>query len=101
MISILGALQPLFIMSVYNFALTSSSEATLYWLTLFAIIVGFSEYFFKKMRVNIIATSGKDLAVHISQAVISKLLWLPLRDDLNSRVSSQLARLKDIDTFDV
>ncbi len=40
-ISILGALQPFFIMSVYNFALTSSSQATLYWLTLFAIIVGF------------------------------------------------------------
>ncbi len=84
-ISILGALQPFFIMSVYNFALTSSSQATLYWLTLFAVIVGFSEYFFKKMRVNIIATSGKDLAVHISQAVISKLLWLPLCDDIHRR----------------
>lgn len=98
-ISILGALQPFFIMSVYNFALTSSSEATLYWLTLFAIIVGFSEYFFKKMRGNIIATSGKDLAVHISQAVISKLLWLPYAMTSTAGVSSQLARLKDIDTF--
>ncbi|MCG7514104.1 ATP-binding cassette domain-containing protein [Vibrio sp. MMH1-50] len=98
-ISILGALQPFFIMSVYNFALTSSSQATLYWLTLFAVIVGFSEYFFKKMRVNIIATSGKDLAVHISQAVISKLLWLPYAMTSTAGVSSQLARLKDIDTF--
>ncbi|MDF5463142.1 ABC transporter permease, partial [Vibrio parahaemolyticus] len=98
-VSILGALQPFFIMSVYNFALTSSAQATLYWLTLLAVIVGFSEYFFKKMRVNIIATSGKDLAVHISQNVISKLLWLPYSMTSTAGVSSQLARLKDIDTF--
>lgn len=98
-ISVLGALQPFFIMSVYNFALTSSSQATLYWLTLFAVIIGFSEYVFKRMRVNIIATSGKDLAVHISQNVISKLLWLPYSMTSTAGVSSQLARLKDIDTF--
>ncbi|WP_394242404.1 ATP-binding cassette domain-containing protein [Vibrio astriarenae] len=98
-ISVLGALQPFFIMSVYNFALTSSSEATLYWLTLFAIIVAFSEYTFKKLRVKIISTSGKDLAIHISKNVVSKLLWLPYSMTSTAGVSSQLARLKDIDNF--
>ncbi|MGR5341665.1 ATP-binding cassette domain-containing protein [Vibrio astriarenae] len=98
-ISVLGALQPFFIMGVYNFALTSSSEATLYWLTLFAVIVAFSEYIFKKLRVRIISTSGKDLAIHISKNVVSKLLWLPYSMTSTAGVSSQLARLKDIDNF--
>lgn len=98
-ISVLGALQPFFIMSVYNFALTSSSVTTLYWLTLFAIIVAFAEYTFKKLRVKIISTSGKDLAVHISKNVVSKLLWLPYSMTSSAGVSSQLARLKDIDNF--
>lgn len=99
MISLFGALQPFFIMSVYNFALSSSSETTLYWLTLFAVLVGIMEYLFKKMRVNILATSGKDLAVHISRNVIGKLLWLPYSMTSRAGVSSQLARLKDIDQF--
>ncbi|MDR9829667.1 ATP-binding cassette domain-containing protein, partial [Vibrio sp. FNV 38] len=98
-ISILGALQPFFIMSVYNFALTSSSQVTLYWLTLFAVIVALSEYLFKKLRVKIISTSGKDLAIHISKNVVSKLLWLPYSMTSTAGVSSQLARLKDIDNF--
>lgn len=48
---------------------------------------------------NILATSGKDLATHISQNVISKLLWLPYSMTSSAGVSSQLARLKDIDQF--
>ncbi|GAL25549.1 hypothetical protein JCM19239_3823 [Vibrio variabilis] len=98
-INIFGALQPFFIMSVYNFALASSSEPTLYWLTLFAVFLGFAEYAVKKVRMNILATSGQDLAVHISRNVISKLLWLPYSMTSSAGVSSQLARLKDIDQF--
>ncbi|GAL19279.1 hypothetical protein JCM19235_2702 [Vibrio maritimus] len=98
-INIFGALQPFFIMSVYNFALASSSVSTLYWLTLFAVFLGFAEYAVKKVRMNILATSGQDLAVHISRNVISKLLWLPYSMTSSAGVSSQLARLKDIDQF--
>jgi ABC-type bacteriocin/lantibiotic exporter with double-glycine peptidase domain len=98
-INIFGALQPFFIMSVYNFALASSSVSTLYWLTLFAVFLGFAEYAVKKVRMNILATSGQDLAVHISRNVIAKLLWLPYSMTSSAGVSSQLARLKDIDQF--
>ncbi|NLS14426.1 ATP-binding cassette domain-containing protein [Vibrio sp. SM6] len=98
-ISLLGAVQPFFIMAVYNFALSSGSSGTLYWLALFAVIVALSEYGFKRMRVNIIATSGKALAVHISQQVVAKLLWLPYAKTSQAGISAQLARLKDIDTF--
>lgn len=98
-ISLLGALQPFFIMSVYNFALTSGSVDTLYWLTLFAVVVAVAEYAFKLMRIKIIASSGKDLAVYISAKVMAKLLWLPYAMTSTAGVSSQLARLKDIDTF--
>lgn len=98
-INVLGAMQPFFIMGVYSFALSSGSETTLYWLTGFAVFLALSEYAFKRMRMNILATSGKDLATHISRNVISKLLWLPYSMTSSAGVSSQLARLKDIDQF--
>lgn len=98
-ISLLGAMQPFFIMSVYNFALSSGSESTLYWLTAFSVLLVFAEFLFKRMRIHIISTSGKDLAVHISNHVVAKLLWLPYTMTSNAGVSAQLARLKDIDTF--
>ncbi|CAG23620.1 ATP-binding cassette domain-containing protein [Photobacterium profundum] len=96
-INVLGAMQPFFIMGVYSFALTSGSETTLFWLTALAIFLAFAEYGFKRIRMNILATSGKDLATHISQNVIGKLLWLPYSMTSSAGVSSQLARLKDID----
>ncbi|MGR5076351.1 ATP-binding cassette domain-containing protein [Photobacterium swingsii] len=96
-INILGAMQPFFIMGVYSFALTSGSETTLFWLTTLALFLAASEYGFKRIRMNILATSGKDLATHISKNVISKLLWLPYSMTSSAGVSSQLARLKDID----
>ncbi|OAN18066.1 ABC transporter permease [Photobacterium jeanii] len=96
-INLLGAMQPFFIMGVYSFALSSGSEATLFWLTSFAIFLAAAEYGFKRLRMNILATSGKDLATHISKNVLSKLLWLPYAMTSSAGVSSQLARLKDID----
>ena len=98
-INVLAAMQPFFIMGVYSFALSSGSQTTLFWLTGFALFLALSEYAFKRMRMNILATSGKDLATHISQNVISKLLWLPYSMTSSAGVSSQLARLKDIDQF--
>ena len=96
-INLLGAMQPFFIMGVYSFALTSGSKTTLFWLTSFAIFLAATEYGFKRLRMNILATSGKDLATHISKNVLSKLLWLPYSMTSSAGVSSQLARLKDID----
>ncbi|WP_299495334.1 ATP-binding cassette domain-containing protein [uncultured Shewanella sp.] len=98
-VNILGALQPFFIMSVYSFALTSDSISTLYWLGSFAILLAIAEFFFKRMRMNILTTSGKDLAIHISKNVVGKLLWLPYSMTSSAGVSSQLSRLRDIDQF--
>lgn len=98
-INILGAMQPFFIMGVYNFALTSGSQSTLYGLTLLAIFLAFAEFGFKRLRMNILATSGKDLATYISKHVVSKLLWLPYSMTSSAGISSQIARLKDIDQF--
>ncbi|USD40038.1 ATP-binding cassette domain-containing protein [Vibrio sp. SCSIO 43135] len=98
-INLLGAMQPFFIMGVYNFALTSGSQSTLFGLTLLAIFLALSEFGFKRLRMNILATSGQDLAVHISRNVVSKLLWLPYSMTSSAGVSSQIARLKDIDQF--
>jgi ABC-type bacteriocin/lantibiotic exporter with double-glycine peptidase domain len=98
-INILGAMQPFFIMGVYNFALTSGSETTLYGLTLLAVFLALAEFSFKRLRMNILSSSGKDLAVYISENVISKLLWLPYSMTSSAGISSQIARLKDIDQF--
>lgn len=98
-INILGAMQPFFIMGVYNFALTADSETTLLGLTMLAIFLAISEYGFKRLRMNILATSGKDLATHISKNVVAKLLWLPYSMTSTAGISSQIARLKDIDQF--
>jgi ATP-binding cassette subfamily C protein LapB len=98
-INILGAMQPFFIMGVYNFALTSGSETTLFGLSILAIFLAFSEYGFKRLRMDILATSGKDLATHISKNVVAKLLWLPYSMTSTAGISSQIARLKDIDQF--
>ncbi|WOT06747.1 ATP-binding cassette domain-containing protein [Shewanella youngdeokensis] len=98
-INLLGAVQPFFIMSVYNFALSAASVSTLIWLSLGAIIVAFTEYVLKKQRMNILSTSGKELSCYISYSVLSKLLWLPYAMTSNAGTSSQLARLKDIDQF--
>ena len=92
-------MQPFFIMGVYNFALTSGSLSTLWGLTLLAIFLTFAEFGFKRLRMNILSTSGKDLATHISKNVVSKLLWLPYSMTSSAGISSQIARLKDIDQF--
>ncbi len=96
-INVLAALPPFYIMSVYNFSLSAESIPTLLWLSIGVIIVGILEVFYKRMRGNILATSGKELSVFISYQVLSKLLWLPYAMTSNAGVSSQLARLKDID----
>lgn len=98
-VNILGALQPFFIMSVYTFALTAESTSTLFWLCSFAVVLALAELFFKRIRMNILTTSGKDLAIYISKHVIGKLLWLPYSMTSSAGVSSQLARLRDIDQF--
>ncbi len=98
-INLLGTLQPFFIMSVYNFALTANSTSTLLWITSFAILIGVMEFYFKQFRMRILNTSGKDLAHFISARVIGKLLWLPYSMTSTAGVSSQIARLKDIDQF--
>ena len=98
-INLLGVVQPFFIMNVYSFALTADSTSTLYWLAAGAILVAIVEFTLKRERVNIINTSGKDLACYISYSVISKLLWLPYTMTSTASTSSQLARLKDIDQF--
>lgn len=99
LISLLSTLQPFFIMGIYNFALTSGSINTLLWITTFSIIVALIEFYFRKMRINIVTSSGKKLALYISKNVIAKLLWLPFNLTSTAGVSSQLARLRDIDTF--
>nr|WP_086937421.1 ATP-binding cassette domain-containing protein [Thaumasiovibrio occultus] len=98
-INLLGALQPFFIMSVYNFALTASSSRTLFWITSLAVLVGVMEFYFKRYRMKILNTSGKKLAHFISSRVIAKLLWLPYAMTSTAGVSSQIARLRDIDQF--
>ncbi|OCH17411.1 ABC transporter permease [Aliivibrio sp. 1S165] len=99
LISLLGTLQPFFIMGVYTFALTADSISTLYWLASGAVVIAGMEYLFKKQRMAILNTSGQELARYISYQVISKLLWLPYSLTSNAATSSQLARLKDIDQF--
>lgn len=98
-INLLGALQPFFIMSVYNFALSADSQSTLVWLSVGAILVAIIEYSLKKQRMKVLSTSGKELSCFISYSVISKLLWLPYTLTSSAGTSSQLARLKDIDQF--
>ncbi len=98
-INLLGAMQPFFIMSVYNFALTSGSQNTLFGLSFLAMFLIFAEVGFKQLRMNILSSSGKDLSLHISSSVISKLLWLPYSMTSSAGVSSQIARLRDIDQF--
>jgi ABC-type bacteriocin/lantibiotic exporter with double-glycine peptidase domain len=98
-INLLGVLQPFFIMSVYHFALSADSTPTLIWLTVGAILVAIIEYALKKQRMKVLTTSGKELSCHISSSVISKLLWLPYTLTSTAGISSQLARLKDIDQF--
>ncbi|WP_026972407.1 ATP-binding cassette domain-containing protein [Aliagarivorans marinus] len=98
-INLLGTVQPFFIMSVYNFALSASSIPTLLWITSLALVVSFAEFFFKRMRMRILSSSGKVLAHHISLSVISKLLWLPYSMTSTAGVSSQIARIRDIEQF--
>lgn len=99
LINVLGTVQPFFIMSVYNFALSASSIPTLLWITSLALTVSFAEFFFKRMRMNILSSSGKVLAHHISTSVISRLLWLPYAMTSTAGVSSQIARIRDIEQF--
>ena len=98
-INLLGALQPFFIMSVYNFALSADSQSTLLWLSAGAVLVAIIEFTLKKQRMKVLSTSGKELSCFISFSVISKLLWLPYALTSSAGTSSQLARLKDIDQF--
>ncbi len=98
-INILGAVGPFFIMGVYNFAVPSESYGTLIWLTIGSIFVAFLEYIFKLLRMRILSTSGKELAIYISYHVTNKLLWLPYKLTSGAGANAQLTRLRDIDQF--
>lgn len=98
-ISIFGAVNPFFIMMIYNFALSSGSIPTLMWITAGAIVTAYLEYKFKQYRMNILNDSGQDLAIYIAYNVTSKLLWLPYSMTSGAGASAQLARLRDIDQF--
>lgn len=98
-ISIFGAINPFFIMLIYSFALGSGSVPSLMWLTGGALVTAYLEYKFKQMRMNILNSSGQDLAIYIAYNVTSKLLWLPYAMTSGAGASAQLARLKDIDQF--
>mgnify|MGYP003385690677 FL=1 len=98
-ITLFSAINPFFIMGIYSFALPSTSISSLIWLSIGAILVSYLEYLFKRYRMNILSSSGKELAIYISFHVTSKLLWLPYAMTSSAGVSSQLARLKDIDQF--
>lgn len=98
-ISIFGAINPFFIMLIYSFALGAGSISSLAWLTAGAMVTAFLEYKFKQMRMNILNSSGKDLAIYIAYNVTSKLLWLPYSMTSGAGASAQLARLRDIDQF--
>ncbi|WP_163930464.1 ATP-binding cassette domain-containing protein [Paraferrimonas sp. SM1919] len=97
--NLLGALQPFYIMAVYTYALNSGSLKTLYWLTFLALVLAFSDFAVKSLRMKVLNTSGQDLAIHISKNVISKLLWLPYSMTSSADISAQLARLNDINQF--
>ena len=96
-VNLLGAIPPFFIMSVYNFALSSESVSTLLWLASGSVIVALLELTYKKKRTDIITSSGKELSVFISYHVLSKILWLPYAMSSKAGVSAQMARLRDID----
>ena len=96
-INMLSSLNPFFIMSVYNFALTSSSISTLYWIIIGGIIVVGLEVFFKQERNSIFQEAGEEIASTISRTVVSKLVWMPYAKASGANEASQIARLKDID----
>ncbi len=73
-INLLSSLNPFFIMSVYNFALSANSMSTLYWIIIGGIIVVGIENFFKQERNAIFQENGEAISNHISKTVISKLV---------------------------
>ncbi|MCK5880875.1 MAG: hypothetical protein KAG18_03305, partial [Sinobacterium sp.] len=98
-INVLSSLNPFFIMSVYNFALTASSVSTLYWIITGGVIVVGLENFFKQERNAIFQETGEEIANTISRTVVSKLVWMPYAKASGANEASQISRLKDIDNL--
>ncbi|MGF1700144.1 ATP-binding cassette domain-containing protein [Photobacterium makurazakiensis] len=98
-INLMGLVTPLYIMSIYNLALTSGSLSTLGWIAVGASVACTFEFALKNIRLRILASSGRELAETISYEVFCKLIWLPYRLIKNAGVTNQIARVKDIDQF--
>ncbi|RMA82767.1 ABC transporter transmembrane domain-containing protein [Umboniibacter marinipuniceus] len=98
-INLLGALNPFFIMSVYQHALPAASKENLFWIVMGALIVVIGEHYFKRRRSVIFDQSGGEIANRISHEVVTKLLWLPYSRTSVASESAQLARIRDIDNI--
>lgn len=99
MINLLGALNPFFIMSIYQFALPAASKENLLWIVIGAVLIAFGEFFFRKKRSAIFEMYGSEIATKISHEVLKKLIWLPYSRTSTASESAQLARIRDIDNI--
>lgn len=97
-LNLLSLAAPLFIMSVYDSVISTSSYGMLVSFTIGVVIGLAGIVFLQIIRSRILAYIGARLDVTVGNAIIARILYLPAAMMEGAAVGSQVARVKDFDT---
>ncbi len=99
LLNILSLVGPFFIMAVYDQVIPSESGSVLLGITIGALMAIAMDMMIRTYRARAIALIGARLEYTLSTGAFAKILSLPSHMTESSPLGSQVARLKDFDSF--
>ncbi len=97
--NLLALASPLVVMAVYDRAIAAGSRATLYGLALGALLALCTDFVLRSLRSRDIASFTGWLDALLGNRVFAKVLHLPPAWVERAPISSQIARMRDFETF--
>ena len=95
--NMLALATPLFVMAVYDKVIGSQSHETLIYMSVGVVLALLFELILRQLRTRTLAYAGGRLNFVAGNAVFNRLLHLPPSRTERAGLSSQIARLRDID----
>ncbi|WP_414898608.1 peptidase domain-containing ABC transporter [Rhodovulum sp. YEN HP10] len=88
---------PLFVMAVYDKVVVSESTALLAYLAAGVVAAAWMEMLMRRLRGRIMNRASQRLGYIVGNAVFGRILTLPSRTTERAGLSSQIARVRDVD----
>ncbi|MFQ5971148.1 MAG: peptidase domain-containing ABC transporter [Alphaproteobacteria bacterium] len=97
--SVLGLAVPLFIMAVYDLAITAGSLHSLYFLAAGIAIALVGDFILRLIRARLLAYIGARLDIIVGNAAFQQILHLPVAMTERATIGAQVSRLRQFETL--